>query len=244
MNLYIDIGNTTIKYAIKKDKKYFFINKHLSDKNNFSLKKEIKKLKKYSFECLVFSSVKPSLNFIIPLIAKELNIKKIFNLKKIKKINEFFNKLQILFMGDDLLSLTIGSFEYGDNNIVISLGTATTINIIIDKKFIGTNIIPGIGISADALFKKAELLKPYNYSYENSKIAFSHITKKALNLGIVNSHKYIIDYWINNILKKYSYINFNVIFTGGYLKIFPSLNNKYIEDDFLLIKGLSKLIKE
>ena len=237
--LYIDIGNTAIKYAIKNSEGFIYILKHSVNKRDLILENIIPKLKFNNYNYIIMTSVRPSINYFIQEVAKELDIK-IFDISKNISLKPYFNIFEKKILGYDLIALVIGSFKYGSNNIIISLGTATTITVVINNKFVGMNILPGIEIGYNTLIEKAELLKKYDYKLADNKLLYSKKVKEALNLGIVNSHKYIIYYWIGKIKEKHPKIDFKIVFTGGNLKLI-NIEDDYIKDDFLLMRGLDIL---
>ncbi len=63
-------------------------------------------------------------------------------------------------VGADRIANAVGAFHrYGGPAIVVDFGTAITFDVISDKfEYLGGVIAPGLGISTEALFKKAALL--------------------------------------------------------------------------------------
>ncbi len=235
--LYVDVGNTAVKFCMKKNDKFLFIKKELIRK--FNIQNIISTLKSETFDLMVYSSVRPSLNNKIVDIANILSIK-LYNIKELK-LKPIFNFIEKKFLGGDLICLIAGAIiKYGMDSIIISMGTATTITLIVDGKFCGVIIIPGLEVAANALFEQAELLKKIDYSFSNNKI--NRNTTNALNLGIVNSSQVVIEYWINELKKDFVNKKFNIIFTGGNIdKII--IDSNYKRDDYLLFIGIEYFCK-
>ncbi len=232
--LYIDIGNTLIKFALFENINFNIWKKQLSN-IKLDINLLINELKQLKIDCIIFSSVKISKNREIHELANKLNVN-IYNIKSLN-LKPYFNFLEKKFIGTDIMCTVAAVCEkYSSNNIIISLGTATTISLVIDDVYCGSIIIPGMGISSEALFTNAELLKKFNYKFVNEKIKRN--TEHAINLGVVNSAQKLISAWVNDIKNIYSNINFKIILTGGYCN---KLNNdilKYHKDLFLVFHGM------
>ncbi len=243
--LYMDIGNTAIKYYVYTSTGFKLIMKEPSKVLDAGM--SIFKLANFGFKFtkLILSCTKPSIYHHAETIATAMNIK-IYDIKKNISLKPFFDSNNIKPLGADLIALMIGSFTYSDNSIIISLGTATVLSITVNGSFTGCIIMPGIVISATALFENAELLNNFNYKVtdKNIDIMPPKNTADAISLGILKSHLFMIESWILRISMKYPEIVFAKIFCGGYVdKILPLIKDKYLIDEFLLAKGLRQLEK-
>ena len=241
-----DIGNTFIKLSILSSS--FKIKKtyNLETKKIFNRKFEISFLKNFNRKILnnkvIFSSVVPK---AFKIIKKNLQIKKFkvieikeTNIRKIIKINvKNYNQL-----GSDRISNAIGSLNF-KNSIIIDFGTATTFDIVKNGVYEGGVISPGINLSILNLNKATALLPLLKL--KNSQKNYGKNTKEALNAGFIWGYEGLI----NNIIKKISLksnINYKIILTGGYAKLFKKHihKRKVLIDQNITIKGIAKILKK
>ncbi|MGL5205587.1 MAG: type III pantothenate kinase [Metamycoplasmataceae bacterium] len=186
-NLYISIGNTRTTFAIFD-----------GSINN------IKTIKKYTKEA--FNNVDGTLHKL------NSNPQKIFVCSVVEKLNnevkEIFKNVEIIFLnyltqdiinldlldnkyeiGNDIIASAIFAQSKGKNMVISSLGTATTISVIVDRSIIGCIILPGLKISYDALIEKTMIpeikLQPIKKNIGKN-------TKEALSIGIIEGHKIMI----------------------------------------------------
>jgi len=238
MKLAIDIGNTSIKKASFND---FKLNKiyHL----NYS-KKNLNKLlvnlkddfKKYEF--IYICSVVPEIDYLIKKKISYKNNKTIF-VNKIK-LKSFVNKsINLNQLGSDrlinVLSIT-QIYKKTNDFIIVDLGTATTLDIIINKKYYGGVILPGLKTSYANLINLASNIKSINFTKENKIIGKN--TKTALLAGYNTGSKIMIDSYIK-LLKRHFNKRFKVIFTGGYASNIVTNQDKYIYKEDLTLQGIA-----
>lgn len=146
-------------------------------------------------------------------------------------------------LGSDLITGAVaGVSEYPVPQIIIDMGTATTVSAINkDKQFLGGAIMPGLSVSHDALINRTSQLP---------KIAFEK-PKKLIGSNTVDSIKSGMIYGtagsIDGIIKRFKEElgeDTVVIATGGLSKVIvPVCESDIIIDEDLLIKGL-KIIYE
>ena len=240
-----DIGNTFIKLSILnhkyKIKKIYNLetNKIYQKKfRNKFLRGISKKLfnKKVLFSSVVpkaFKEIKNDLSkkkFIV-LEIKETLVKKLIKLK-IKNYNE---------LGSDRISNAIGSLNY-ENSIIIDFGTATTFDIVKKRVYDGGVISPGVNSSILNLNRSTALLPKFRLK-KTQKI-YGKNTQEALNAGFLWGYQGLINNIINKISSK-SKLNFKIILTGGYAKLFKKyIKRTTIVDQNITIKGIAKIFKE
>ena len=245
MYLIGDIGNTDIKICLfnkncKIEKKLILktnliSNKYLISKLNF-LKKYSNKIKK-----ILFSSVVPSVFFIIKkFLRKKLNQKcielKQINLKKLVRI--MVNKKQV---GSDRISNAIGMIDKKSNYIILDFGTATTFDVVIKDKYLGGIIAPGVNLSLKTLISKASLIPPVKLS-KISKVVGTN-TDSAVKSGFYWGYLGLIDNIIKLIIKQ-TRKPFKIILTGGLAHLFKNAIKGKIEiKKDLTINGLLKVAK-
>jgi type III pantothenate kinase len=117
-------------------------------------------------------------------------------------------------VGADRIANAVAAIEqYGAPVIIVDLGTATTFTVIDEKaNYLGGVIAPGIQISTDALFQRAdklpriELTKPGRVVGKN--------TVSSMQSGVYYGFAGLVDGIINKISDEWN-LPFRVIATGG-----------------------------
>lgn len=129
--------------------------------------------------------------------------------------------------------------HYGVPLIIIDAGTATTITVINSQKhFIGGMICPGLGISAEALFKSAAALS--QIKIEPPKNIIGNSTERAIQSGVCNGHRLMIEGLITEIQAALPFEKqWKIVMTGGTSDFLsPFLPRHYVTDPSLTLKGL------
>ena len=141
-------------------------------------------------------------------------------------------------VGADRIVDAVAAYErYHDATIVVDFGTATTFNYITAQgEYVGGAIVPGIGISLDALFHKTaklyrvELVKPPRVVGRN--------TVHAIQSGIVYGYLSLVDGMVERIQKE-NRVRARVIATGGFAHLIAPESAVIEEvDEFLTLEGL------
>ncbi len=137
---------------------------------------------------------------------------------------------------DRIVNAVAGYSKYGGPLIIVDFGTATTFDIIgIKGEYLGGVIVPGIGISAEVLFEKAEklpLVKPLKPDKVVGKNTEESI-QAGLFFGAIGQVKEIISR-----IKKEINISPKVIVTGGYAELMKREIKEVIIDACLTLEGL------
>lgn len=243
--LLVDIGNTLIKMAMVNDSeiiKEWPVIETKSKNAITQLKKAFALHKKLYFEEAIISCVVPKFLVII----KNL----IFLTYKVQSLIVDFNLLSTLplklnlenrQLGSDLIALSYAAYTKYHNAIVVSLGTATTYNIIINNVLIGVIIGPGFAISKGALIDNAALLLDFEIEHYQSMLGKN--TNHALSIG----YGYGFSAMINGIVAKIrneTKNNLPVILTGGSVSILRSyFDFSYIYEPQMLFLGLVAIAK-
>ncbi|QBQ08098.1 type III pantothenate kinase [Spiroplasma gladiatoris] len=246
--LLIDIGNSTVDFRIFDDKKKNIIKvfrpstNDKSYKSSSKLKKKLEELNQ-NISSIVYCSVVPEWNDIIRALGSSLKIK-VYNFRENLVIQkEDFDLNGVENIGADFLANFIAvKNQYNlKNGLVISMGTASTIFLVQNYKFVGVSISPGLETSLKGLFNNASLLKDFLFHKTNAKIGQS--TNDAINLGSCNGHFFMIMGLIDH-FKKHFIIK-SVIFTGGIANIFKEdiKNLDYVFDEQLIFKGILEIYK-
>lgn len=246
MVLAIDIGNTNIVIGGFEDEEILFIERastnHLAtDLEYASMIKTALNINNRSSDGLtgaIISSVVPSVtNTIVRAIEKYADIKVMVVSPGIK------TGLNILVdnpsqLGSDLVvDAVAGINNYPVPQIIIDMGTATTLSVIDkNKNYIGGLITTGMAISSDALTSRTSQLPKIAFDFPSSVIGKN--TVDCMKNGIMFSTACAIDGIIERIEEEIGE-KCTVIATGGLSSIVtPLCRRKIILDDKLLLKGL------
>ncbi len=200
-------------------------------------------LKMNKIKSVVISSVVPTINVPIQrMVQRYFNLEPFFVDHTVKLgIKECDNTYDP--KGSDLICGAVAAYKkYGGPTIIIDFGTATTFFAIDNEgKFLGGAIVPGIGISADALFEKTAKLPKVEVLRPKSIINLDTIgaIQAGIFYGIVGQVDEVVRR-IKNELKKKA----KVIATGGFVNLIKK-ESSTIEfvDPFLVLDG-AKLIYE
>ncbi len=147
-------------------------------------------------------------------------------------------------LGADLLVASfIATKKYGVPNIVIDMGTATTI-IVVDKNkaILGGMIYPGVREAFASLVKATSLLESTKLEIPEKMI--ENNTKGCLQSGMIYGTASLIEGVVNRYKKELDQENVKVIMTGGISKIYMNLFDDYIYDENLLLEGLKEIYKK
>ena len=140
--------------------------------------------------------------------------------------------------GSDLVvGAVAGVHLYPVPQILIDMGTATTGCVVDGKKnYIGGMILPGVGVSLDALTARASQL--HGISLEAPKHLIGKNTIECMKSGVIYSSAAGLDGIITRINEELGE-EATVVATGGLAKsIIPHCRQRIIQDDDLLLKGL------
>ncbi len=245
----VDVGNTTICFGLYNEKKLIDTYKieskltKTSDEYGCSLLThyQLNNIDKKEISGAIISSVVPSVDhalenmfcdyfhidalFVNPSIPLGLTI-------KVNPVNS---------LGADLL---VGSFmatkKYGVPNIVVDMGTATTlIAVNSNKELLGGIIYPGVLAGFSSLINSTSLLE--SAKIEIPKHIIENNTKGCLQSGMTYGTKATIEGLVNMMTEELKEGNIKVIVTGGASKIYKSLFPNYIYDERLLLDGLYEI---
>lgn len=245
MLLLIDVGNTNTTIGlydngIKHVLKCKTVINGSTDNLSFLLNNFIKKHQMKAPEGAAICSVVPQAT---PLIATA--IRKVFRIdplivsSKIKTGLKFKIKNPAT-LGADRLAAAVGAHKlYKGDLIVVDFGTATTLCVVTaNGEYRGGAIMPGIGISAEALHEKTAKLSRVKLKPPAPERAIGRDTAENILAGLVLGHAGGVERIIKEI-KIEAGIKPKVIATGGmadlvspYIKIIWAVNH------FLTLEGL------
>lgn len=252
MLLAIDIGNTTIGFAVISN------SGHISSVAVVDTDAKIKKiravvtkiLKAHVIDKAVICSVVPkatktledilsSKNVIPAKAGIQINVVGRDILVPIK--NRYKNPKQV---GQDRLVGAYGAMKiYGYPLIVVDLGTAITFDVISPKgEYLGGAIVPGIRLSAESLFLKTAMLP--HIDIQAPKNIIGRTTQESILSGLFYGYgslcKGMIDLLSSKLLFPRKRESMRVVMTGGHthlMKKFVSPKIRIIDED-LVFKGI------
>ena len=245
MILAIDIGNTNIVVGCIDEEKIYFTERLSTVRTKTELEYavdlktvlDIYHIKRTDIEGCIISSVVPQITGIAKLAAEKILKKEVMVLGPGVKTG-----LNIVMdnpgqLGADLVADAVaGLASYPVPLVVIDMGTATTISVVNSKKqYIGGMIMPGVGISLDALTARAYQLSGIRIDAPRHIIGKNTI--ECMKSGVLNSNAAALDGIIDRIEEEIGEKT-TVIATGGLAKkIVPHCRKEIILDEELLLKG-------
>ncbi len=139
----------------------------------------------------------------------------------------------------DLVAMAVAAKEYYPLPcVILDMGTATTVVCVNEAgKYIGGAIMPGVGISMEALYREASLLPRVELKKPRKIIASSTVDSMCSGIlyGSAGSVDGILDRFTEELGKKPA----TIISTGGIAGILaPYCRHQWVEDEKLLLKGL------
>ena len=246
MILAIDIGNTNIVVGCIDEEKIYFTERLSTVRTKTELEYavdlktvlDIYHIKRTDIEGCIISSVVPQITGIAKLAAEKILKKEVMVLGPGVKTG-----LNIVMdnpgqLGADLVADAVaGLASYPVPLVVIDMGTATTISVVNSKKqYIGGMIMPGVGISLDALTARASQLS--GISIDAPRHIIGKNTIECMKSGVLYSNAAALDGIIDRIEEELGEKT-TVIATGGLAKkIVPHCRKEIILDEELLLKGL------
>ena len=252
MILAIDIGNTNIVVGCIDEEKIYFTERLSTVRTKTELEYavdlktvlDIYHIKRTDIEGCIISSVVPQITGIAKLAAEKILKKEVMVLGPGVKTG-----LNIVMdnpgqLGADLVADAVaGLASYPVPLVVIDMGTATTISVVNSKKqYIGGMIMPGVGISLDALTARASQLS--GISIDAPRHIIGKNTIECMKRGVLYSNAAALDGIIDRIEEELGEKT-TVIATGGLAKkIVPHCRKEIILDEELLLKGLMLIYRK
>lgn len=143
---------------------------------------------------------------------------------------------------DRIVNSVAGIVKYGSPLIIVDFGTATTFDYIDQAgDYIGGAIVPGIGISTEALYQRAAKLPRIELAKPRSVIGRNPVT--SMQAGIIYGYAGQVDGIVRRIRSEFN-VKPRVVATGGLAELIAS-ESETIEtvDPLLTLEGL-RLIYE
>ncbi len=240
-----DIGNTSTRICLVNTKSKI-LKSIIFDTKKIFLKGYTRKIFKQLFK----NKIKREILFscVVPQALKKINkdLKKTnYNILEIKSL-ELRKLIQINVkninqLGSDRIVNSIEGQKF-KNCLIIDFGTATTFDIVKNKTYEGGVIAPGVKSSIKNLTKSTALLPMFNL--KKIQKTYGKNTKDALNAGFIWGYDGLINNIINKITKKWK-MDYKIILTGGYAKLFKKIiKRRTTVDQDITIKGVSKVYRK
>ena len=246
MILAIDIGNTNIVVGCIDDKKTYFIERLSTNRTKTELEYavdlknvlDIYHIRKTDIEGCIISSVVPQITNIAKLAAEKILKKDAIVLGPgIKTGLNIMMDNPGQLGADQVADAVAGIANYPVPLILIDMGTATTASVVNSRKqYVGGMILPGVGVSLDALTARASQLS--GISIDAPRHIIGKNTIECMKSGVLYSNAAALDGIIDRIEEELGEKT-TVVATGGLAKkIIPHCKRKIILDEELLLKGL------
>jgi len=245
MLLAIDIGNTTVTFAIMKGKRV--AHAHSLDNSALSagLKRELSCIKRKFpriSDVILCSVVPKTLKTVDRAVRRHLKITPMIIGKDIKVPikNNYRDPKQV---GQDRLVCAYATRHlYGSPAIIIDFGTAITFDVVSKLgHYQGGIIVPGIRLSAESLYRKTALLPKIN-SIKGPKALIGRDTQESILSGIFFGYGSMCCGLIDSLAKGLKGKP-KVIVTGGHTRLMRKFIAKKITkiDKDLVFKGMAIL---
>ena len=237
MKLIIDVGNTNIKIGVFKDS-------DLLKKNRFNIENKIDLTSIFldfpNINQILFCGKKRKLKEHINNIINNKNVNFI-EWGDVQKDMIDINYNEIEELGFDRLGSSVGAihlYPEFNNHLIIDIGSCITYDLILDKKYKGGQISPGINIRLKSLSSFTTSLP--NLQFVKPEKILGDSTKNSIQSGVF--------FGVNDEIKarielyKKEITSLNVILTGGDAYHFKNRIKNVVFDDDLLMKGLNLLL--
>jgi type III pantothenate kinase len=236
MNLIVDIGNTSTKFAIFDSQKMIT----LFRTKEFSCEKLEKKLSPYKIEKAIISSVRDTPEYIFDLLTVNIPEVHILSSKSKLPFKIEYNSPETL--GTDRIAAVAGAFKLfpGSEIMVIDAGTAIKFDFLSGDIYKGGNISPGLSMRFKALHKFTGRLPMVTPSDNYTSPGLNTID--AITSGVITGVTYEINEYIRTFKKKHT--DFKVILTGGdsgFLRDKINYQVTYMPD--IVVDGLNYILE-
>lgn len=138
---------------------------------------------------------------------------------------------------DRIVNSVAGIEKYGAPLIIVDFGTATTFDYIDPSgDYLGGAIVPGIGISTEALYQRAAKLPRIELTKPKSVIGRNPVT--SMQAGIIYGYAGQVDGIVNRIRAEFG-VSPRVVATGGLAELIAAESETIQEvDPLLTLEGL------
>ncbi len=248
MIITIDIGNSTIGFGFIKDGHVERVSKIENEPKSELVRAKLQNFmesvaERYKIDKVVICSVVPAtLKKLRVQIKKNWGVTPLVIGKdlKIPIENKYRKPRQV---GKDRLLCAFAALElYGIPAVVIDLGTAITFDgISLKGEYLGGAIIPGLRLSAEALFEKTALLP--RVRIEEPKKVIGRSTEESIQSGIFHGYGALCDGMVERLGEEMG-CRPKVIMTGGHAQTMAKFMRHPVlaVDQDLIFKGMALLL--
>jgi type III pantothenate kinase len=144
---------------------------------------------------------------------------------------------------DRIVNAVAAYHKYRKSLIIIDFGTATTFDVVSEKgEYMGGAISPGIGISAEALYREASKL-PRVEIFAPPQTVIGKNTINGIKSGIIFGYAGLVDGMVNR-MKQEMGLNPKVIATGGLASLLAQVSETIVQvEPSLTLEGLRIISK-
>ena len=248
MIITIDIGNSTIGFGFIKDGHVERVSKIENEPRSELVRAKLANFmehtaERYKIKKVVICSVVPNTSKML-----QSKIRKVWGLKplvigrdiKIPVVNKYHKPRQV---GKDRLLCAYAAVElYGMPAVVIDLGTAITFDGVSAKgEYLGGAIIPGLRLSAEALFEKTALLP--RVRIEEPKKVIGRSTEESIQSGIFHGYGALCDGMVDRLGEEMG-CQPKIVMTGGNAETMRKFMKHPVVavDQDLIFKGMALLV--
>ncbi len=142
-------------------------------------------------------------------------------------------------VGADRIANAVAAGEkWGGPAVIVDFGTATTFDILsAGKEYVGGIILPGVGISTEALFRQAARLPRIDLTVPGRAIGTNTID--SMRSGIVYGYAGAVDSLVGQATSELNEKPKRVVATGGWAKVIaPECDTIDEVDAYLTLEGL------
>ena len=226
----VDVGNSSVKWRLSTPEEYQPL------KGGVLSFERLEELRKYSnVPYKVVASVKPSVNPRLEEILINPYFVSVEDCKPLIGID--YETPQTL--GVDRVLNAIGGLEYAETFAVVSFGTATVVDLVLEKNFQGGAIFLGLEKHLGCLSNNAEQLPLVDLKTKPALLGKS--TNQCIQSGVFYSQIFTVRGFLENFGTTYGVEK--VFLTGGLGGIFKDFVPQAIFDKELLFRGLFRIFR-
>lgn len=124
--------------------------------------------------------------------------------------------------------------------LVITMGTATTLSLVVDNTCDFSIILPGLGLSVKAINDNTRIMVEPNFDHLNNPFQTTTV-QDSVHTGVFFSTVFAIEGWVNYLSQQQQYLP-KVVLSGGYSELISRfIKIEHVIVPNLTIKGLLKL---
>lgn len=247
MLLTLDVGNTNITIGAYEDGERYFVSRMATDADRLEDQYAIELLNILNiYHISPERVVGVAIGSVVPKLTGPLvrGVKKLFGVDALNvSYDTVKDDLEVCIShkeatGADLIAACMAAkVLYDGPTIVIDMGTATKLMVVDkDKRMIGGVILPGLGISMDALFRRAALLPAIDL--KTPKTVINHDTVACIQSGLVYGSASMIDGLCDRFEEELGY-PCTLVGTGGHIEtILHSCKRDIRYNETLVLEGL------